>query len=114
MDRRSFLAFGAGLLVISGPAGAQTPKNAARVGLLSPGDSKTRAWAVDAVRKTLHGQGWVEGDNLVIEYRALIELDASARIGSFHAWSARSVTAWLTGEPCCGARSPRRARSSGT
>ncbi len=69
MDRRSFLAFGAGLLVISGPAGAQTPKNAARVGLLSPGDSKTRAWAVDAVRKTLHGQGWVEGDNLVIEYR---------------------------------------------
>jgi len=69
MDRRSFLAFGAGLLVISGPAGAQTPKNAARVGLLSPGDSKTRAWAVDAVRRTLHGQGWVEGDNLVIEYR---------------------------------------------
>jgi hypothetical protein len=56
------------LLVISGPAGAQTPKNAARVGLLSPGDSKTRTWAVDAVRKTLHGQGWVEGDNLVIEY----------------------------------------------
>src|SRR2546422_859749 len=69
MDRRTFLAFGAGLLVISGPAGAQTPKNAARVGLLSPGDSKTRAWAVDAVRKTLHGQGWVEGDNLLIEYR---------------------------------------------
>jgi len=69
MDRRTFLAFGAGLLVISGPAGAQTPKNAARVGLLSPGDSKTRAWAVDAVRRTLHGQGWVEGDNLVIEYR---------------------------------------------
>src|SRR6267143_5344179 len=69
MNRRSFLAFGAGLLVISGPAGAQTPKNAARVGLLSPGDSKTRAWAVDAFRKTLHGQGWVEGDNLVIEYR---------------------------------------------
>src|SRR3989442_14216555 len=69
MDRRSFLAFGAGLLVISSPAGAQTPKNAARVGLLSPGDSKTRAWAVDAVRKTLHGRGWVEGDNLVIEYR---------------------------------------------
>jgi len=69
MDRRSFLAFGAGLLVISGPAGAQTPKNAARVGFLSPGDSKTRAWAVDAVRKTLHGRGWVEGDNLVIGYR---------------------------------------------
>src|SRR2546422_10214190 len=69
MDRRTFLAFGAGLLVISGPAGAQTPKNAARVGLRSPGDSKTRAWAVDAVRKTLRGQGWVEGDNLVIEYR---------------------------------------------
>jgi hypothetical protein len=39
--------------------------------------------------------------------RALIELDS-------HVWSARSVTAWPTGERCCGARSPRRARSSGT
>ena len=38
-------------------------------GLLSPGDPKTRASAVDAVRKALRGQGWVEGDNLVIEYR---------------------------------------------
>ena len=61
MDRRSFLAFSAGLLVISGSAGAQTPKNTARVGLLSPGDSKTRASSVDAVRKTLHGRAGSKG-----------------------------------------------------
>jgi putative ABC transport system substrate-binding protein len=64
-----FLAVGAGLLVTPGAATAQTPKKMARVGLLSPGDAKTRAFAVDAVRKTLHAHGWVEGDNLVIEYR---------------------------------------------
>ena len=69
ISRRAFLALGAGLLVTPGPAGAQTPKKTARVGLLSPGDPKTRAWAVDVVRKTLHGLGWVEGDNLMIEYR---------------------------------------------
>ena len=69
ISRRAVLALGAGLLVTPGPAGAQTPKKTARVGLLSPGDPKTRASAVDAVRKALRGQGWVEGDNLVIEYR---------------------------------------------
>jgi len=50
------LAFGAGLLVISGPAGRPDAEERARVGLLSPADSKTRAWAVDAVRRTLHGR----------------------------------------------------------
>ncbi len=69
ISRRAFLALGAGLLVTPGRAGAQTPKKTARVGLLSPGDAKTRAWAVEPVRKTLHRHGWVEGNNLVIEYR---------------------------------------------
>ncbi|PYM94597.1 MAG: hypothetical protein DME04_07500 [Candidatus Rokuibacteriota bacterium] len=82
MDRRSFLAFGAGLLVISGPAGAQTPKNAARVGLLSPGDSKTRASAVDAVRETLHGQGWVEGDRAMVASGTLLLVEGVVRPGN--------------------------------
>ena len=69
ISRRAFLAGGAGLLVTPGPASAQKLKKMARVGLLSPGDAKTRAFAVDAVRKTLHAHGWVEGSNLVIEHR---------------------------------------------
>jgi putative ABC transport system substrate-binding protein len=69
ISRRAFLALGAGSLVTPGPAGAQTPKKTARVGLLSPGDAKTRAWVVEPFRKSLHRHGWVEGDNLVIEYR---------------------------------------------
>ena len=69
ISRRAFLALGAGLLVTPGAAGAQTPKKTARVGLLSPADARARAWAVDPVRKALHGRGWVEGNNLVIEYR---------------------------------------------
>ena len=72
MDRRAFLGtFGllAAPLVAGAQPTAQTPKKTARVGLLSPGDAKTRAWVVDAVRTTLQGHGWVEGDNLVIEYR---------------------------------------------
>jgi hypothetical protein len=53
--RRAFLAVGAALLVTAGPAGAQTPKRTVRVGLLSPGNAKTRAFAVDAVRKRYTG-----------------------------------------------------------
>jgi putative ABC transport system substrate-binding protein len=69
ISRRAFLALGAGLLVVPDRAGGQVPKKTARVGILSPGDAKTRAFANDAVRKALHGRGWIEGDNLVIEYR---------------------------------------------
>jgi putative ABC transport system substrate-binding protein len=54
------------LLVTARAAGSETPKKA-RVG--PPGDARTRAWAVDPFRKTLHAHGWVEDDNLVIEYR---------------------------------------------
>ena len=69
ISRRAFLALGAGVLVSPASAGAQTSKKTARVGLLSPADAKARAWAVDPFRKALHGHGWVEGENLVIEYR---------------------------------------------
>jgi putative ABC transport system substrate-binding protein len=68
ISRRAFLAY-AGVLVTPGAAGGQTPKKNARLGLLSPGDPTTRAWAVDPFKKTLHGHGWIEGENLVIEYR---------------------------------------------
>jgi putative ABC transport system substrate-binding protein len=68
IPRRAFLALVAGLLA-AGPARAQTPKKMARVGFLSPGNAKTRAFAVDAFRKALHARGWIEGNNLAIEYR---------------------------------------------
>jgi putative tryptophan/tyrosine transport system substrate-binding protein len=69
MDRRAFIAVGAGLLLRTRPASGQAPKKLVRVGMLSPGDAKTRAFAVNAVRKALRARGWVEGENLVIEYR---------------------------------------------
>jgi ABC-type uncharacterized transport system substrate-binding protein len=48
---------------------AQPARETARIGFLTPGERLSRGWQAEVLREALHGHGWVEGKNLVIEYR---------------------------------------------
>jgi putative tryptophan/tyrosine transport system substrate-binding protein len=50
-------------------AEAQQTGKTARIGFLTPLDRPARGWQAEVVREALRGHGWVEGENLVIEYR---------------------------------------------
>jgi putative tryptophan/tyrosine transport system substrate-binding protein len=54
------------LALTEGFAAAQQPKKIPRIGILSPGG---RSPAIDAFLKGLRELGWVEGQNITIEYR---------------------------------------------
>jgi len=70
MDRRAFIVI-VGRSIFAAPlaVGAQQTRKSARIGFLSPGDRPSRGWQADVCREALRGHGWVEGENLVIEYR---------------------------------------------
>ena len=68
IDRRAFLgalAIGATPLA----AEAQPPARTARVGILASSTEEAFAGSVEVFRQALHGLGWVEGRNLVLEVR---------------------------------------------
>jgi len=72
IDRRAFLA-GTGAVLLAAPlgAGAQSAGKVARIGYLSPRSlesPETRA-SLDAFRQGLRERGYVEGQNIIIEYR---------------------------------------------
>ena len=70
MDRRTFL-FVASLGALSAPlaAEAQPAGKVYRVGYLSGSSSTDRRYLIEAFRQGLREVGWVEGQNIVIEYR---------------------------------------------
>jgi putative ABC transport system substrate-binding protein len=70
MDRRRFLLSSLGW-TLAAPLGAeaQQARKTARIGFLTPGQRLSRAWQAEVLREAWHGHGWVEGKNLVIEYR---------------------------------------------
>jgi len=51
------------------PAGAQQAGNMPRIGFLGPGAPETRASCVSGFSEGLREHGWVEGQNIAIEYR---------------------------------------------
>jgi putative ABC transport system substrate-binding protein len=58
------------LLALSFPAQAQQPKKVPRIGFVSPlGDPKTPGPSVEAFRRGLRDLGYIEGKNIVVEYR---------------------------------------------
>ena len=63
------LTFSALLFLLSFPADAQQPKKVQRIGLLSSGSPSSTKEGVEAFRQRLHELGYVEGQNIVIEYR---------------------------------------------
>jgi putative ABC transport system substrate-binding protein len=54
---------------LSVPASAQQPKKVPRIGYLSNADPATESARVDAVRRALRERGYVEGQNIAIEFR---------------------------------------------
>ena len=63
------LAFGTTLFALCFPAHAQKPRKVPRVGLLASGSSATDAPRMEAFRQGLRELGYVENQNIVIEYR---------------------------------------------
>jgi putative ABC transport system substrate-binding protein len=70
MDRRTFLA-GAGAVLLAAPrAAAQSAGKVYRVGYLTAGSVTANPLVLEAFRQGLRDLGWVEGQNIVIEYRS--------------------------------------------
>jgi len=70
MKRREFITLVGGA-VVAWPlaARAQQPAKVARIGYLDLGPASARASRVQALRAGLRDLGWVEGKNIVIEFR---------------------------------------------
>ncbi|PSO30298.1 ABC transporter substrate-binding protein [Bradyrhizobium sp. MOS002] len=66
MERRAFITFSGGALAWATVARAQQGKRIPRVGLFLP---PPRNSEVDAFLVALRGLGWVEGENVHVEYR---------------------------------------------
>src|SRR5262249_40161583 len=70
MDRRTAIAAAAfGLITAPLLAAVQQPKNAFRVGVPTSGINPRSASFMTAFEQRLRELGWVEGENLAIEYR---------------------------------------------
>jgi putative tryptophan/tyrosine transport system substrate-binding protein len=70
MDRRVFLGtVVGGLLAAPLAAEAQQPVKVARIGVLAPGSPTSSPQLREAFRQQLRELGYVEGQNIVIEYR---------------------------------------------
>jgi putative tryptophan/tyrosine transport system substrate-binding protein len=57
------------LLALGVIADAQQPKKATRIGYLLPGDATSESARIEGVRLALRERGYVEGQNIAIEYR---------------------------------------------
>ena len=70
MNRRAFIGTLTGGLLAAPPAApAQQASKVWRIGYLSNGNPTTSAHTRDAFRQGLRDLGWVEGQNITIEYR---------------------------------------------
>ena len=57
------------LLVSNHPADAQQPKKVSRLGYLSNTDAATDSARAEGIRLALRERGYIEGQNIAIEYR---------------------------------------------
>ena len=66
---RAFLTLCALLFALCSSAEAQQPKNVSRIGYLSSQDSARESARSEAIRHSLRELGYIEGQNIVVEYR---------------------------------------------
>jgi putative tryptophan/tyrosine transport system substrate-binding protein len=64
-----FVLIGALLFALCMPADAQQPKKIPRIGYLSAYDAATEISRAEGVRRALRELGYIEGQNIAIEYR---------------------------------------------
>jgi putative tryptophan/tyrosine transport system substrate-binding protein len=57
------------LLAVAVLAEAQQPKKVTRIGYLAPGDAAGDSIRSEAIRLALRERGYIEGQNIAIEYR---------------------------------------------
>ena len=57
------------LFALSFAAEAQQPKKVPRIGYLSPGEPASESTRAEAIRLALRELGYIEGQNIAIEYR---------------------------------------------
>src|SRR5262245_64472035 len=57
------------MLVSQQPAHAQQPEKVPRIGYLAPFDSARESARAEAIRLALRERGYIEGQNIAIEYR---------------------------------------------
>jgi putative ABC transport system substrate-binding protein len=70
MRRRAFgIVLGTFFLTTFHLAQAQQPTKIARIGYLNPGDPGSRTYRTEAFRQGLRELGYIEGKNIIIEYR---------------------------------------------
>ena len=67
--RRAFLAAGIALTVAPFAADAQPPAKIPRIGYLGPVSPSTGAFLLESFRQGLHELGYLEGQNILIDYR---------------------------------------------
>src|SRR5262245_7851176 len=70
MDRRVFVAGTLGLLAAPLAAEVQAPSGGPRIGFLSTASLASLSPRLEALRQGLRGLGYVEGQNLSIDYRS--------------------------------------------
>jgi putative ABC transport system substrate-binding protein len=70
VKKKIFLFLAAAFSLFSvDPAAAQQPKNVLRIGYLMPSDAATDSTRAEAIRLALRELGYIEGQNIAIEYR---------------------------------------------
>jgi ABC-type uncharacterized transport system substrate-binding protein len=69
MRRREFIGFVGGVLASPIAARAQQPAKVARVGYLAFGTAAAAATRIEALRAGLNSLGYIEGQNIAIEFR---------------------------------------------
>jgi hypothetical protein len=88
------LALCAVLLALCPSASAQQPKKVPRIGYLSPFDAATESARSQPYRRALRELGYIEGQNIAIEYRyAAGENDGSLGLRPSW-WVSRSISSW--------------------
>ena len=110
------LTLSAMLFALSFPADAQQPAKVPRIGYVSgSGDPKTPGLLVEGFRQGLRDLGYIEGKNILVEYRYTIEAGLDRSPASSRNWfDSRSMclSLHLHNQSAQPSRRPRRFPSS--